>query len=165
MQEEQTVSFSPMYVDGPVPWFERLFMLYLLLVSLTTIIRFVRLAWALRKHRKEPKAASLSGLDSQGFWDDCRNRCQSLRNTCILTFLLTTLVTGWSASNILTQVTVQRAAGLGAVAGAMSETLAIFSNGIIVCTIIFTVAIFLERLVQLQRNRLQSRKGRAAWTI
>ena len=158
MQEEQTVSFSPMYVDGPVPWFERLFMLYLLLVSLTTIIRFIRLAWALRKHRKDQKAALFSGLDSQGFWDDCRNRCQSLRNMCILTFLLTTLVTAWSASDRFAQVLNQKTNGFsGAFAGGMSETLATFSFGIIVCTIIFTVTIFLERLVQLLRSRLQSR--------
>lgn len=156
MQEEQTVSFDPMYVDGPVPWFERLFMLYLLLVSLTAIIRFLRLAWALRRHRKEQKSASFSGLDSQDFWDSCRTRCQSLRNSSILTFLLTTLVTAWSAVNMFTQVTVQKTASLIAIAGATSETLTTFSIGIIVCTMIFCCAIFLERLISSERRRLRS---------
>ena len=157
MQEEQTVSFDPMYADGPVPWFERLFMLYLLLVSLTTIIRFLRLAWALKRHRKEQKSASIPGLESQDFWDGCRTRCQSLRNSSILTFLVTTLVTAWSASNIFTQVLNQKTSQFsGAFAGDMAETLATFSIGIIVCTIIFCCAIFLERLILRERSRLKS---------
>ena len=49
---DQTVTFQPIYIDGPSPWYERLFLLYLLVVLFVLPVSGVRLVVGLRRLRR-----------------------------------------------------------------------------------------------------------------
>jgi len=50
LQEEQTVTFQPMY-DVYVPWYVRLFYLYLAITVLLALVRSARVIWSLRTQK------------------------------------------------------------------------------------------------------------------
>jgi hypothetical protein len=151
-QEDQTVTFSPEFVDGPTPWFDRLFVLYLLFAIIIAVARSVALMWALRKHRKIQSPAAPLVLDSSSFWEGCHARTRSIRDFSHLTFLLSVLVFAMNGIDAMDAVATQKTAGVGAIAGATAGAFTTFSAGMIVCIALFCCAMFLERRVLRQRR-------------
>jgi hypothetical protein len=81
LQEEQTVTFQPMY-EVYVPWYVRLFYLYLALTILLALVRSARVVWNLRTQR----AATQQSENLQDFWDHSQVRARSLKTLSHLTF-------------------------------------------------------------------------------
>ena len=150
MQEEQTVTFSPMEVY--VPWYISIFRLFLIVVMLLAIFRFARLLWTLRKKRILQQTESLVGLSLSEFWDRLYLRARSFKTLSLLTFLIAVTVLVWTLSCDLMQVATQKTSGAGAVAGAFADALKTFAVGVIVSTALFCCAAFCERLIH--RHRL-----------
>lgn len=55
MQEQQTLAFQPNY-EGFLPWYSRIFLLYLFIVLIVIVVRVVRYAWCLRRLKKLHRA-------------------------------------------------------------------------------------------------------------
>lgn len=158
MQEDQsTVSFQPMSHEGPLPWFEKLFVIYLLCILLMTIVRTGRLMWTLRKHRKAQKREALPESSSQSFWETCHSTIRSIRDFSLLTFLLAALVLSWDATEIFDGVANTKAPSLPYIAGDLSRALAPFVMGVGICSAQFCCSMFLDRLIRLRR-RMPDRK-------
>jgi hypothetical protein len=151
MQEEQTVSFQPMSHDGPVPWFENLFVIYLLCVLLMTVVRAIRLMWTLRKHRKAQKREALAESSSQSFWEACHSTIRSIRDFSRLTFLLAALVLSWDATEIFEGVSNAKAPSFPYIAGELARALVPFVMGVGICSAQFCCSMFLDRLIRLRK--------------
>lgn len=152
MQEEQTVTFDPRYIDVYVPWYIRLLHLYLALVLLLTVLRSARLVWNLRTQRTAARLSeSFFQLRSQDFWEHSYVKARSLKTLCHLTFLVSIIALLWSLADVLTQVSMQKTAGIGAVAGGLADTLRTFSVGIVVSAGLLCVAFLCERLIRSRR--------------
>ena len=157
LQEEQTVTFQPMY-DVYVPWYVRLFHLYLALTVLLALIRSARVVWTLRTQR----AATQQSEHLQDFWDHSQVRARSLKTLSHLTFLISMIALLWSLADVLSQVATQKTAGIGAVAGGLADTLRIFSSGVVVSAALLCAAVLCEHLIRrrkLGNNRAQSEQG------
>ena len=150
MQEEQTVTFSPMEVY--VPWYTSLFRLFLIVVLLLAFFRFARLLWTLRRKRILQQTESLVGLSLSEFWDRLYLKARSFKTLSLLTFLIAVTVLAWTSSGDLMQVATQKTAGVGAIAGAFADALKTFALGVIVSTALFCCAAFCERSID--RHRL-----------
>jgi hypothetical protein len=160
LQEEQTVAFQPMY-DVFVPWYIRLFHLYLALVVLLTVLRSAHLIWTLRTpetavHRSE----TFTHVRSQDFWEHSYVKAQSLKTLSHLTFLISITALLWSLADDLTQVATQKTAGIGAIAGALADTLRTFSAGIVISTALFCVAVLCERLIRRRKLGVSRERGK-----
>jgi biopolymer transport protein ExbB/TolQ len=160
-QEEQTVTFDPCCMTRHFPWFVNLFVLYLLVVMILTVIRAVALLWALRKHRKAQKQARLLVADSRSFWDICNARTQSIRNFSHLSLLLSLLVLAWEGTNALSNVATEKVVGVRALADRFADALTDLSAGMVVCIALFCCAMFLERFVRRQKLSIEEKSGRA----
>jgi hypothetical protein len=98
LQDDQTVPFEPMYVDGDQPWVTKLFVLYLLIVVVVSLVRVVLLAANLRKLRKAEKHP-ISALLSDTLWSDCYSKARSFKDLSVVTFLLSLLNFAWCTAN------------------------------------------------------------------
>jgi len=150
MQEDQTVSFQPMSHDGPVPWFENLFVIYLLCVLLMTVVRTVRLMWSLRKHRKAQKLEALPESTFQRFWEACHSTTRSIRDFSRLTFLLAAFVLSWDATEIFEGVANAKSPSFPYIAGELARALVPFVMGVGICAAQFCCSMFLDRLIRLR---------------
>jgi hypothetical protein len=164
MQEgEQTVSFQPIGYEGHVPWFVNLFVIYLLYVLLMTVVRAVRLMWALRKHRKAQEREAPLESSSQSIWEICHSKIRSIRNFSHLTFLLAAVVLSWNVINILAGVSTAKAPSFPYVAAQLAEALVPFLMGIIFCAAQFSCAMFLEHLVRHRRLVLDQKPANVSF--
>lgn len=149
LQEEQTVSFDPRYIDNYVPWYIGMFHLYLALVLLLALFRSARLVWNLRSRRTAARASeSAMRLHAEDFWEYAYVRTRSLKTLSHLTFLVSVVALLWSAADDLTQVATQKTASIRAVAGAFADILRTFSMGIVVSIALLCAAVLCERLVR-----------------
>jgi hypothetical protein len=157
--QETTVGWEPMY-EGHLPWFNKVFVVYLALVLFVSVFRAVRLIWHLRGLRKMGQEAP-SQLPSrfQLLWETCYAKTASIKNLSALTFLLTLLVSAWSTTRILLGVSIEKVTGVGFLAGAMAEVLAVFALGILVCAALYAFAIFYEAALVRCKMRLDSAKS------
>lgn len=153
MQEEQTVAFHPMEIY--IHWYTALFRLYLVVVILLATFRFAQLLWFLRKKRMSEQADSLAGLSLTEYWSRSYINAKSFKNLSILTFLLAVTVLGWTLHGDLIQIATQRTSGVGAVAGALADSLKTFTAGMIVSTALFSCGGFCEGLITRRRLALR----------
>ena len=149
LQEEQSVTFSPNEIWHPVPWYQSLFVYYLVIVALMMMVKAVRLAWSLHRFRiaaRQP-ASALESISHDRF-EYLHDKARSFRNFSHLTLLLSLIVLFWQLCNSLTEVATQRVAGVGAIAGAAADALTTSCAGIIIATVLFCLAMFCERLMR-----------------
>jgi len=85
MQEDQTITFQPIFVENPVPWHTRLVTLYLVVMLGYLAIWLVKFALNMRKLRKMEVDLKLE------FWASCYEKTKSLKDFAFLTFLLSLL--------------------------------------------------------------------------
>jgi hypothetical protein len=159
MQEETIVGWEPMY-EGRLPWFTKVFVVYLALVLLVSVFRAVRLMWRLRDLRKMGQEAPGQATSRfQLLWETCYASTASIKNLSALTFLLTLLVSAWSTTRFLQTVSMEKLTGVGLLAGSMAEVLAMFALGILVCTTLYAFAIFYEAALVRRKVGLDSAKS------
>jgi TRAP-type C4-dicarboxylate transport system permease small subunit len=68
----------------------------------------------------------------------------SIRKLSMLPLLLSLLVLAWGMTTIMQEVAVWKVLALGFLGGAMAQTLAAFSLGIVVCAVLYAFTIFYE---------------------
>jgi hypothetical protein len=157
--QETTVGWEPMY-EGHLPWFTKVFVVYLAIVVLISVLCAISLVWRLRALRKmEREPATLLTSRFPLFWESCHATAASIKNLSVLTFLLSLLVFAWSTTRIMLGVTMEKVTGVGFLAGAMAEALTMFSLGILVCAALYTFAIFYEAVLVRRKMRLDHTKG------
>jgi len=148
LQEEQTVTFQPMY-EVYVPWYVRLFYLYLAITVLLALVRSARVFWSLRTQKiASRRSESFLHLHSPDSWDHSYVKARSLKTLSHLTFLISMIALLWSLADDLTQAATQKTAGIGAVAGGLADTLRTFSSGIVVSAALLCTAVLCERLIR-----------------
>ena len=148
MQESTTVQWDPMY-EVRLPWFARLFILYLAVVLLMFCFRAIRMLWLLRGLRNTAKE---SKEFSQTLYS-CHAKTSSTKNWSALTFLVSFLESAWSMTGTLRGISVQKVTGTAFLAGAAAEVLMMFSCGMLVCTILYSFAFFYETLLVRFKSR------------
>jgi hypothetical protein len=140
MQEDQTVSFSPMYVDGPEPWFTRLFALYILVVLGVFLVRVIKLVAGLRKLRKarqHPNHATLA----DALWAECYAKAHAFKEISALTFFASSLNASWLIADVFLSVRAEKQANLGYVLARVGDGLSYLALGLIVCIVLYSAAL------------------------
>jgi hypothetical protein len=153
MQEEQAVTFEPVFDAGYIPWFAKLFALYLLFVLLLSAVRAARIIWVLWKHRKTSEP--LSDASSKGFWELCQARAAGFRKLSYLSLLLNGAVLTWSAADLLANLQTSKTPSLVWAAITMSDPLRLFTMGLFVCAGLYLCSIVFEAAILRQRLRLE----------
>jgi hypothetical protein len=157
--QETNVGWEPMY-EGRLPWFTKVFVVYLALVLLVSVFRAASLMWRFRALRKMEREAGTPLTSSFPlFLESCCATVASIKNLSVLTFLLSLLVFAWSTTRLLLGVTMEKVTAVGFLAGAMAEVLTVFSLGILVCAALFTFAIFYEAVLARRKMRHNFAKG------
>jgi len=157
MQETTTVQWDPIY-EGHLPWYTRLFIIYLAVMLLVACFRGVRMVWHLRSLRKGAPAANGSWLA----WDSCHARTLSIKNWSAMTFLFSFVVSSWNLADTLHVISMEKITTTAYLAGATAEVLTTFCFGMLVCASLYAVAFFCETL--LMRYKTQQSVARP-WTI
>jgi hypothetical protein len=88
-EDPQTVTFDPMYVDGPVPWHARLFALYIIAIVILMIVRLGQIILNVRELRRLEKAHGDGAESWQQVWGLAKLQAQGLEKFAVLTFFLT----------------------------------------------------------------------------
>jgi hypothetical protein len=147
--------------ESRLPWFTKVFVVYLAVVLFASVFRAIRLMWHLRALRKmEQDTPSPATSTFQFLWETCHAKAASIKNLSGLTFLLALLVFAWSTTRILLGVTMEKVTGVGFLAGAMAEVLTTFSLGILVCAALYAFAIFYEAAMMRRKMRFDRAPGR-----
>ena len=148
MQEEQTVSFEPMYVDGPMPWHQRLFVWYVWLVAVLIVFRLVK--FGIRLHRLK-KLSKADGKDCIGFsvlWADSYEMAGSMKNFAVLTFLLSILEFSWSAIDNFSSLQMQKTSHWQPIVMRLTDALGAFMAGLIICIALFASSMLMQYLLK-----------------
>jgi hypothetical protein len=156
MQEDQTVTFQPMYVDSAQPWFTNLFILYLLIVFVVLIARAVQIAITMRKLRKVRASGSTSPSNTDELFFYIAQKAQSLRRFATLTFLLALLDLTWSTSDILLGLRTMKSTNYSFVAARMGAALVPFAMGLIACIALNVTAMVSDSAVRRRQLTCQS---------
>jgi hypothetical protein len=113
VMQESTVGWEPMY-ELRLPWFTKVFVIYLAVVLFASAFRAIRLMWHLRGLRKMGQGTPNPAISRfQFLWETCYAHDVSIKNLSVLTFLLTLLVLAWSTTRILVGVTMERVTAVG----------------------------------------------------
>lgn len=156
--QETDVGWDPMY-EGHLPWFPKVFLVYLAVVFLLSLFRTLSLTWRLHRLQKtqaqvsaQAAAASpktpLHPEDARGSfqfsWEYCYAKVAMMKNLSMLTFLMSVLVSALWTTEILKGAAMEKVTGSAFLAGAMAEVLTTFSVGIAVCAVLYALAMFCE---------------------
>jgi len=133
MQEEQTVTFQPIY-EGYQPWFAKLYVIYLLIIAVVTLTRCAGFVWCLRKLRKDNKQAE-SVFNSM--WTDCCARVTSSRELAKFTLLVSLLNFSWWTADIFLAVRTAKAPNLGYILPAIGDALTALALGTMICVALY----------------------------
>lgn len=150
MQEDQTVTFQPMYVDGRQPWFTQLFVLYILVVLVVFLVRFARLAVGLRKLRRVRKE-SVPAAIADSLWTNCYAKAHSFKELSTLTFFASLLNFTWYSADVFFSVRAEKTTSLNYVLVRTADGLVALALGLIVCIVLYAAAIFFQAALR-RRN-------------
>jgi hypothetical protein len=153
----EEVGWDPMY-EGQLPWFTKVFVIYLALVLLVSAFRAINLLWRIRWLQKTQKGIPNQVAASISSWESRYAKVASIKNLSMLTFLLCVLFLAWSTTQVLLGIAVQKVTGSAFLAGAMVEVLTTFSLGIFVCAVLYAVAMFCEGALARQKARFDRPK-------
>lgn len=145
--QETTIGWEPLY-ESHLPWFTKVFVAYLVLVLLLSAARATGLIRRLRALRKlEQETATELTSKSRLFWESLCAKTAEIKSLSILTWLLSLLVFAWSTTQIMLGITREKSTGVAFLAGSMAEVLTVFSLGVLVCTVLYALAMFFETVL------------------
>jgi len=151
MQEDQTVSFQPMFDVYPHSWYMNLFVLYMLFVLILLLIRAAQIGSALRKLRKLQKSTDGVSVTADAHWTSCVFKIQSLKSFAKLTFLLSILTFTLNLSKILLGLQAQRTVRFAFILPLIGGLLSPFTAGLILCILLFACAMLAESALERRR--------------
>jgi hypothetical protein len=155
--QEGSVGWDPISVDHQLPWQSKLFLLYLLIMIVMSILRLGglirQLWWPRADSSKHSSAAGRSGPEFRplGAWDACSYKIEAMKRSVLLTFLLSVLVAADQTRTMLSTFADQKVTGPAAFCGGMTEVLTVFAVGILVCAAIYAVSTFCEGVLARRR--------------
>ena len=158
MQEEQTVSFSPMYVEGPVPWFTRLFALYILVVVVIFLVRVIKLLVGLRNLRRAQKHPNPAAA-GDSLWAECYSKANSFKEISTLTFYASFLNATWLSANVLLSARAEKEANPGYVLARAGDGLFYLALGLIVCTALYSAALLFQAALRRRDPHVSLARG------
>ena len=158
LQEEQTIQFSPMYVDSSPYWYEELFALYLFLAAIFWVVRAIKLIIALRKLHAIEEAVTAPRNEFHAYWDQSMVRARYLSKLAVLTFFLSVFVASMSLANALLGMVNEKTPIVSFVLIRFGEKLAPFNLGMVVCILLYASGLFFES--RLNRRRMRFERSR-----
>ena len=157
MQEEQTVTFSPMGLIGNPSWHEKLLAFYMLAMIILLAVRIVRFAWNLRQLYKLLKEDAHQSGTYLLLWAECLAKASSLKNFAVLTFLLSAVEVIWSTSDISSNFALGLFTGWKGYLMAISAALIDFKAGLIICTALFVSAMLMQHLLNRRKPESETK--------
>ena len=157
--QETGLGWDPMY-EGQLPWFEKAFVIYLVVVLLVSISRVISLMWRMREFQKIEQG-NPDELTSrfQFLWESCLAKVASVKSLSVLTILFSLLVFSWNTTILLQGMTMEKVTGAVFLAGTMAVAFTNFSLGILVCAVLYILANFCE--VILVRRKIRFYRARS----
>jgi hypothetical protein len=152
MQEDQTVSFRPMYVDGPEPWFTRLFALYILVVLVVFSVRVIKLRRGLRnlrRARKHPNPATVA----DSLWAECYAKAHSFKEISALTFFASLLNATWLIADVFLSVRAEKQANLSYLLARVGDGLSYLAIGLMICIALYSAVMFFRAALRRWNRR------------
>ncbi|HTR26785.1 MAG TPA: hypothetical protein VMI10_22630 [Terriglobales bacterium] len=145
--QEGIGGWDPMY-EGHLPWFVKVFVLYLLLAAAVLVFRCLKLTWDLLALRRvERRSESGDHSSFQPLSGSCQARITSTKNLALLTFILSLLVAACDTSGILRGISTERVTATAFLAGALAEVFTMFAIGLTVCAALYACAFFFESML------------------
>jgi hypothetical protein len=132
-----------MYVDGPEPWFTRLFALYILVVLVVFSVRVIKLLAGLRNLRRartRPNPATVA----ESLWAECYAKAHSFKEISALTFFASLLNATWLIANVFLSVRAEKEANLGYVLARVGDGLSYLALGLITCIALYSAAMLFQ---------------------
>lgn len=151
MQEDQTVAFGPMYVDGDQRWITKLLVLYLLIVLIVFLVRVVTIAANLRKLRRVQKHTVPDAL-SNALWSDLYSKANSFKDLSVITFLLSLLNFTWCTADDFLATRAEKAPDIAYVLVRTGESLVTLGPGLVICILLYSAAMFLQAVIRRRRD-------------
>jgi hypothetical protein len=152
MQEDQTVSFSPMYVDGPEPWFTRSFALYIFVVLVVFSVRIINLIRGLRNLRRAQQRPNPATV-ADSLWAECYAKAHSFKEISVLTLFASLLNTTWLVANVFLSARAEKQANIGYVLARVGDGLSYLALGLIVCIALYSAAMFFQAALRRWNRR------------
>jgi cytochrome c biogenesis factor len=156
--QDQTVTFQAMD-EAFVPWYLRLFRIYLLLVLLFAIYRTARLTWTLRRRTIPQTSNQTTFVMHPDFWHPLHAGVRSFKTLSQVTLLFSVAVLAWNLSDDALQLATQKTVGMGAVSGAAADALRTFASGVTLGAALFCLGVIFERAIQ-RRALRAGQKGK-----
>lgn len=147
MQEDGSVGWDPIAITYNPSLESKLFVLYLMGVSIILVVRLITLL-------KQVRALQPAGDRFFYLWQVCASKVGALRRLALVTLLLSVLIAVNGTVRMFVKIQETRAAGLGAIAGGIAEVGRLFEMGLAVCVALYAVA-------SIYQGMLERRK--AAW--
>ena len=154
VQEDQTVTFQPIY-EGYQPWFAKLFVFYLLVVLIVSLLRSFRFVWVLLKLRK---GKELSEPAFEEVWTNCWRKIDSSKQLAGLTVLVSVLNLSWWTADILIGVRMEKTPNLAYILPAIGDALTAFTFGISVCVAIFGGSMWAQLVLNRRKAAFLTKK-------
>ncbi len=152
IQEEQTVTFQPMFVDGKPYWMEKLFVLYLLFILLLLLNRIVRLLFSLRVLRKLNRSEQADVPVWSEVWTESWLYAHSLTKFGILTFFMSVLTLSMSIVDEFMGLATEKHYVAPFVLERLAYKLTAFNAGMVVSIALYAAGFFFES--RLHRRKL-----------
>lgn len=143
MQEDQTVSFQPMYVDERQPWFLELFVLYVLIVLVVFLVKAIKLTASLRKLRKARKN-SIHATVADSMWASSYATAYSFKDISALTFFASLLNATWYTADVFLSVRFEKTTSINYVLARTGNGLVALALGLIVCIALYSASMFFQ---------------------
>ncbi|MBI3474581.1 MAG: hypothetical protein HY010_02530 [Acidobacteria bacterium] len=149
--QETNVAWDPIIVDRQMPWQNKLFVLYLLLVLGISIIRSVGMArqlWLgglLSKSKKPPDASFLYAYEM------CASKAVGIKRMAVLTLILAFVMLTDGVTNILVGIAQEKQFWLAAAAGGLAEVGVMVTLGLLVGAVLYGLSSWCEGILARRR--------------
>jgi hypothetical protein len=160
MQDEQTVTFQPTYVDGSPYWIEKLFALFLLAILVVLLVRAIRCTYFLLKIRSIEKSQTNAFELMREQWQQCWWNAHSLTKFAVLTFFLSFFTLSMSLVDAFMGLATEKQFNSLFVFGRLSEKLTTFNAGLVVCILLYATGFYFES--RLNRRKMKFEAGHSA---
>lgn len=140
------------YVDGPEPWFTRLFALYIFVVLVVFLDRVIKLLAGLRKLRRARQHPNHPTL-ADALWAECYAKAHCFKEISALTFFASSLNATWLIADVFLSVRAEKQANLGYVLARVGDGLSYLALGLIVCIVLYSAALLFQAVLRRRNPR------------
>jgi hypothetical protein len=149
--QEPSVGWDPIIIDRHMPWQNKLFVLYLLLVLGISIIRSVGMArqlWfggLLSKNKKPPDASFLYAYEM------CTSKAVGIKRMAVLTLILAFVMLTDGVTNILVGIAQEKRFWSAAAAGGLAEVGVLVTLGLFVGAVLYGLSSLYQGILTRRR--------------